>query len=163
MLDKKGIKIIAMHILLAIIQTVVSGCAGNYGRLERSLEVNRLFETHGILPDHKYYYSGPDAKPDGIIAIHKSYSLRSRLWKPIDITSEQLKNRVESMTDYVGHSIELYGSKILDHFGKQAGIWYSPHNRTVIKLADHNHIIVHPPGITTHRPKMLPFGVPYHD
>lgn len=163
MLDIKRIQIIAIPTLLVIIQAAVIGCAGNYGRLERSLEVGRLFESHRILPDHKYYYSGPDAKPDGIIGIHNSYSLKSRLWKPVDLTSAQLKNRIDFMTDHIGHAIKPYGALILNHTGMRAGVWYSPYDRTVIKLVDHNHIIVHPPGITTHLPQMLPFGVPYHD
>ena len=151
----KKIGVIATYTLLIIIQTSFASCSGNYGKLKPSFDVTRMFEDHKILTDHSYYYSGPDAKPDAIIGIHDSYTLNSRLWKPVDLTPKQLKNWINFISSDTGYSFRHYGSLILDPTGKQVGVWYSPWDWTIVRMENDNHIVVHTPRKTVYRPLIL--------
>ena len=72
-------------------QGIFAGCAGHWGRISSSRTVTETFQAYRILPDHRYYYSGPDAYPTAIIGIHKNFTLTARFWKPVDLTPERLR------------------------------------------------------------------------
>ena len=46
-------------VCLIVALVLIGGCAGsgNYGRLQRSREVDQIFRDYRVLPDHKYYYT----------------------------------------------------------------------------------------------------------
>lgn len=144
-LDKKKMPVIVTCILFIVVQAAITGCSGSYGRLKPSLEIEKMFEEHKVLDDHRYYYSGSDVKPNAIIGIDNSYTLNSTLWKPVDLTSEQLKKWIDFMTHYRGYSLTNYGSLILDPTGKRLGVWYSPWNWTTVKMESDKSIVVHTP------------------
>ena len=104
------------------------GCSNHYGRLAVSGEAKAQFENYQILPDHRYYYSGPDARPRAAIGIHEDYTLESKFWIPIDLTSNQLKKWV----NYRGPNSKYWqganGSDILSDTGEKIGIWYAFRN-----------------------------------
>lgn len=131
--------------LLLILTVLFSGCSANYGRLKLSTEVEKTFENAVVLPDHKYYYSGGDARPMAILAIQNSYKLRTSLWKEVDLDPERLKNWILLMTELRGYSLRTFGSRVLDPEGKQLGIWYSAWNRTPVKMLGENEVAVYPP------------------
>lgn len=130
--------------LVGMLLMALTACSPNYGRLQRSREVTRSFETYQILPHYKYYFSGPDSEPYAILGIHRSYELRSSLWKPVDLTTRKLKNWIYWMRDRQGFYANPYGFLILTPAGKQAGIWYSPH-RTPVRFEENNGIVVRTP------------------
>ena len=144
-LNNKSIWMIATYTLLFIITTSFVGCANNFGRIHPGGEVTRMFEKHKILPDHRYYYSGSDAKPRGIIGIHNNYTLNSRLWKPVDLTPEQLKDWINFILIETTVSFYNYGALILDPNGNQVGVWYSPWDTTTVNIESDNQIIVPTP------------------
>lgn len=148
--NKRG-RVISTFIILLITQATITGCLENYGILKPSLEVDRMFVNLQVLPDHKYYYSGPDAVPDAIIAIHNSYTLDSRLWKPVDLTPEQMKKWLDWMTGNLDTTPFNYGWYILGPSGKELGMWFSPFYHTAIKMKDDNHIEVYTPIPVSHR------------
>ncbi len=150
-LYKKKIPLIVTCILFIVVQTAFTGCSGSYGMLKPSLEVDKMFEEHKVLADHSYYYSGPDAAPNAIIGIDNNYKLNSTLWKPVDLTSEQLKKWISFMTHYRGYSLINYGSLILDPTGKRLGVWYARCNVTTVKMESDNSIVVHTPEMTQPR------------
>jgi len=131
--------------ILFVVQAAFTGCSGSYGRLKPSLEVDKMFEEHKVLADHSYYYSGSDVKPNAIIGIDNNYTLNSTLWKPVDLTSEQLKKWIDNMTHLRGYSITNYGSLILDPAGKRLGVWYSRWNVTTVKMESDKSIVVSTP------------------
>jgi hypothetical protein len=144
----------------AIVLLMLSLCIGcthaNSGRLKLSSEVGRLFESHQVLEDHNYYFSGSDVRPNAIMGIQKDYHLKSRLWKSENVTPERLKLWINLMTDYRGFSIRTYGSWILDPNGKAVGIWYSPWQFTPIWFEPDNMIIVGTPQVNEfERPRRL--------
>jgi hypothetical protein len=119
----------------------------NYGRLERDKEVTQIFETYKVLPDHKFFTSGPGNIPYAIMGIHETYTLRKGLWKEVKLTTQLLRSWIYQMDTIYGYP--PYGSKILDDTGKQVGIWYSSKQWTTVIMEENNGIAVftpEPPG-----------------
>lgn len=134
-------------ILITLLLSFLSGCAGgNFGSLRLSSEVDNLFQSHQVLDNHNYYYSGSDAIPNGIIGVHKDYTLQSGLWKPVDLTPDQLKQWVFLMTNHKGTSIRIYGSRIFGPDGTAIGVWYSPYDQTVVKMLENHDVVIHTPN-----------------
>lgn len=118
-----------------------------YGNLKRNAEITQIFETHQILPNHKYYINAWGNIPYAIIAIHENYTLRKGLWKEVDLTPQLLRSWVFQMTPIYGYP--PYGSYILDHKGNQVGVWYSSKQWTTIIMEENNGVAVftpEPPG-----------------
>jgi hypothetical protein len=116
------------------------GISFKYGKLERSSEITKIFETHQILPDHQYYFSGWGSVPYAIIAINSQYKLRKGLWNQVEATVPMLRNWVREMDIIYGYP--PYGSRILDHKGRQLGVWYSSKQWTTIIIEEENEIAV---------------------
>jgi len=144
-LNNNSMCMIVTYTLFFIIVTPFVGCSNNFGIIRSSGEVTRMFETYKILPDHRYYYSGSDAAPRAIIGIQNNYTLNSRLWKPVDLTPEQLKGWISFILKDTTISPYNFGALILDSNGNPVGIWYSPRATTTVKMESDNHIIVHTP------------------
>ncbi len=122
-------------------------CAGTHnGAIRLSDRVNDLFESNRVLEDYTYYYSGRDARPDAILGVHEKYTLRSRLWKPVDLTPSQLAQWIDMMTDHRGYSIRTYGAEIVGPGNEPVGIWYSPWNWTAVELQENNQVVIHTPA-----------------
>jgi hypothetical protein len=144
----KTILVIAVGILLPVLCGAIDlelpgGLSLKYGKLERNSEITKLFQTYQILPDHNYYYSGWGAVPYAIIAIDKQYKLRKGLWSEVEATVPKLRNWVREMDIIYGYP--PYGSRILDHNGRQLGVWYSSKQWTTIIIEEENEIAVFAP------------------
>ncbi len=144
----KIVILIAIGVLLpalggAIDLELPGGISLKYGKLERSSEITKIFQTHQILPGHQYYYSGWGSVPYAIIAIDSQYKLRKGLWKKTEATVPMLRNWVREMDMIYGYP--PYGSRILDHQGQQMGIWYSSKQWTTIIIEEENEIAVFAP------------------
>jgi hypothetical protein len=132
--------------ILLMLTAVFFGCSTNYGRLRLSTEVDNNFKDAVVLPDHKYYYSGSDVRPRAILAVHNSYTLRTRLWKEVDIDVRQLRKWILYMNDqFPEYATRTYGSRVVDPEGKQVGVWYSAWNRTPVKMLGQNEVAIYPP------------------
>ena len=131
---------------LCAILLFLTACSGSYGRLVRSNDVGNLFERHEVLPDHRYFVTGPQARPKAILAVHRSYTLQPGLWRPVEMTPELLKRLVDAMTDQLGFTPAIMGSVILDPQGKQVGAWYSHYGRTTIHFEPDNIIAISLPS-----------------
>jgi hypothetical protein len=151
--NRLRIKISAPIIFLASLIILV-GCAENYGRLQRNEEVDIIFKTYRVLPDHKYYYTGPTGRPDAIMGIHSDYTLETTQWTQFDPSDDTLKTGVDSINFH--HSTRVryypYGFIILDPEDKQVGIWYSIWDWTTVIMEKDKRIKVFPPA------KKDPFG-----
>jgi hypothetical protein len=133
---------------LFIAITIASGgCAQNYGRLQRSAEVDKIFITYEVLPDHTYYYVGPDGRPDAIMGIESVYTLETTRWTQFDPSDDTLKKGVDWMNFHHSTSVRYYpyGFFILDPEGKKLGIWYSIWDWTTVIMKEENRIEVYPP------------------
>ena len=157
------IRFFLLFLSLAVVS--MSGCAGtgNFGRLVRDDNVKNAFETYRLPPDHRYYYSGPDASPKALIGIQNDFRLESNFWKPVELTTERLKRWFEkgglTREDY---DLSRNGAEILAPDGRQIGIWYAMRNwryRATIKMIDANTVNVSTPienSESKNRRKMIP-------
>jgi hypothetical protein len=133
----KNLFAVALGILL------ITGCSGTYAHLQRSGSVADLFHQNIVLPDYRYYYTGPDAAPDAILGIHKSFTLESRIWKAIDLDEKQLNNWIGWLNPFrLPSRSGPYGYAIRDDAGKQIGVWYSKHRQIAVELFEDGRITV---------------------
>ena len=82
-------------VTLAVSLLLTAGCLANYGRMERSREINELFVSYQVLPDYHYYYTGGQNVPRVIMGIHKDYILKTTSWTPmVDVSAKRLSERI---------------------------------------------------------------------
>ena len=128
--------------------TAASLISFRYGKLERSREVTRAFETLQISDDYNYYTHGLGNIPYAVIGIDKNYKLRKGLWKQVSLTPQMLRGWIRQM-DIIYDGFQPYGFQILDDNGKAIGVWYSSKQWTTVILEDENQVAVftpEPPG-----------------
>ncbi len=151
---KTGMTAIVSVLLLVVVPSLLSGCsatAKNPG-VTTSREATAVWHSYEILPDHRYYYSGPDARPFYIIAIDERYRLQSGLWKRVDLTPKRLEHWI-NIPPRVGYDPQPYGAYITGPNGERIGLWYSVRNWTILgkaSLAENNLVTVTIPS--TERP-----------
>lgn len=139
------------------------GCAAQTWNnpLVRADEVKDIFESATVVPDHTYYYTGPQAQPDAIIAIHDKYILQNleKTWVRVDISEKMLRdwNRVISNETRIKHPYR--GSRIMTPDGNPAGLWYSVQTNTVAKFPSANAIVVYPPSPRLEEKIRAPFRI----
>ncbi|MFH1215741.1 MAG: hypothetical protein V1706_04475 [Pseudomonadota bacterium] len=144
-------KFFRMPVFAAILATffLLSGCGGGtYGRFDFQMAVNELFESGTILDNHSYYYIGPDAEPDAIMALDNIYQLAPSLWKKIDITPDQLVRWMERIDNKYRFKNMYHGAVIDDGHGNRLGVWYSRLTKTVIHRGEGNQVIIYTPDTT---------------
>jgi len=125
---KMGKAAIVSVLLLVVIQSTLIGCATVPDRasgIRTSQAATDIWNSYQVLPNYNYYYTGGDAQPNYIIGIDDRYHLTSKLWKPVDLTPEMLKNWLNYIQPRVGYDPSLYGADITDANGKRVGLWYS--------------------------------------
>lgn len=150
-------------ILLAM---VLTGCGGTYGSFKYDEEVDTLFENLKVLPDHHYYFSGPESYPRAIIAIHKRYTLVSNLWKPVEMSEEKLKRWVRDPSRRGLYYPYTFGRYLLDADGGQMGLWYSLRDWRdfmTVKMLDGTRVQVSTPIDEGYRRRSPKFFFSVHD
>lgn len=132
---------------LFVMSSLAVGCAvpKNHGKMVRADEVAKNVESATVLPNHTYYFTGPEAQPDVIIAINNSFTLQSKYWIKVDDVENKLKdwNRLIDNAHRVRNVYE--GFHIMTPDGRQAGIWYSEYDYTVVQFPDPSTIILYTP------------------
>ena len=132
-IQKSGIKFqrLSAVIGLGLIFLLCSCANSNYGKLEASQEITKIFDNYQILPDHYYYYSGMQGVPDAIVGIHSSYSFKSKTWQQVDLSYVQM--------------ITPRGAWILSPDGNRIGVWYSAQRQTTVRVEQGNRVVIVPP------------------
>jgi len=128
---------------LGLLFLLCSCAASNYGKLQPSPEITKIFDDYRILSDHSYYYSGLQGVPDAIVGIQSNYSLKSKRWQPVDLTSLSLRKWVDRMT-YV-HMVTPRGALILGPDGNRIGVWYSARHQATVRVEQGNRVVIVPP------------------
>lgn len=149
---------------------LAGGCATtsqnqNWGKIVQTSEVTQLVESATVLPGHTYYFTGPEAAPDAIIAVDNRFTLQSKYWIKVDDVAQNLKdwnryidNDHRFQSDNVRAKVMLrYGGFwIMTPDGKQAGLWYSRHDNTIVQFPDASTIIIYAPVVPAAGKKPLP-------
>jgi hypothetical protein len=133
----------AAVIYLGLFFSVFSCATQDHGKLQSSPEITKIFDGSKVLSDHLYYFSGLQGVPDAIIGIHPNFSLISRGWQPVDLTSSMLNTLVYRMRQ-VG-MLNPRGSWILDSDGNRVGVWFAAQRQTAVALRQNNRVVVVPP------------------
>lgn len=142
-------KIMMLLLLFTGMTTIMTACGtGSYGRLDFKLAINDIFESGQVLDNHTYYYIGPDAEPDAIMAIDNKYQLAPSLWKGINLTPGKLKAWMERIDNRYRFRNRYDGALILDQDGNQVGMWYSRLDWTTIRRGEGNQLIIYTPDTT---------------
>ena len=137
------ITVIFLPALCVALEIELPGLNLKYGKLERSRDVTKTFETPLILENHQYYFNGWGSVPYAIIAIDNKYKLRKGLWKEVEATVPLIRRWVHQMDSIYGYPPQ--GFKILDNKGNQVGVWYSSKQWTTIVIEEGNQIAVFAP------------------
>ena len=145
----KKAKIMFAGALFLLLMYTITGCSFNQAYFQRNFDVTKAFEAFQILPDHTYYYSGPDMKPNAIIGINKDYSLIPGNWKAMVLTNNKMKKFIDTMKFQDGseYSLDPNGAAIISPDGKQIGVWYSVWRYSTVKIVKDNQISIFVPMI----------------
>ena len=135
--------------MLIVLLIIFIGCAGNSGRLSRDDEANKLFNSYQILPDHRYYYSGPDGRPDSIMGIQRDYTLETSMWTEFDLSDGTLKKGINWINFHHQTNARRYpyGFDIIGPDGKRIGIWYSIWDWTTVLVEADKRVKIFPPAM----------------
>jgi len=130
-------------ILFFIALAVICGCAmSKYGKLESSPDITRAFEAYQIMPDHTYYYRGTFSSPFVIAGINKNFDLNSKLWVEIDTQSKDFHTLIDRVSLQGSGSANMpSGFTILDHSGRNVGVWYSYMRAAVVEVKENGQIV----------------------
>jgi hypothetical protein len=159
-LDKKktGKAAIVSMLLLVVVQISLiahpAAAAKKPSGVSSSQAATDIWHSYQILPNYKYYYSGPDSQPNYIIGIDDRYRLTSKLWKPVDLTPEKLEDWINYVRPRVGYSPRLYGADITDKDDQRIGLWYSVRDWRLLgtaRVAENNQVSVTRPAVATGR------------
>jgi hypothetical protein len=114
-------------VFFIIFLTLISSCvSGNFARLEYSDQVKQTFESYTVSPEYNYYYWGPKTFPRAFVGISNTYSLKSDLWNPIELTPKLLRNWIWVQANRLpATNLQRYGSNITGPNGEHFGVWYS--------------------------------------
>lgn len=147
----KIVRIMMLAVVLTLAGTqALQAFLSQYGSLSLSGKTKKCFETYQIVEGCRYYTSGTENKPQGIIGIRKEYELRSSLWKEIPANGEALEKAVRGMRGSEGESQEsLYGADILEPDGTLIGYWYADKRSTVIKMIEGKTVEIYPPSTSS--------------
>jgi hypothetical protein len=133
----------AAIISFSIIIMLLSGCSlSNYGQLKSNKEVTEAFENYQILPNLKYYYRGTYSRPIAIVGIKENYELSSNLWVKIDPNSKDFQALIEKVSlQGSGGIVNPWGFIILDHSGRDVGVWYSAIRAAAVEVKPNGQIV----------------------
>jgi hypothetical protein len=130
-----------------VLLAVVAGCAAGTGaRLDRSLEVLNDFRAARVLPDHRYYTTGPPGSPNAILGVSTDYTLVSDRWAEKEMTPELLRRLVGRMnTQFLSTASGLIGASVLGPEGERIGVWYSGVGITTVVMLGESSVRIDPP------------------
>lgn len=117
----------------------LSACSGTPGRLAVNSDVKTLFETYEVLPDHRYFHSRLAPHPRALIGLHKTYTLQSDYWNPVQLTPQKLKRWLDFQDPHQKYFLYNNGLDILDAEGRKIGVWFGfkdDRDWAVVKMID---------------------------
>jgi hypothetical protein len=131
-LQKKVLAITGLLTISVFIMIVMSGCLKNYGKLQRSAEVQKAFETGQLPSEYKYHFYGRRNHPYAVMGLEPDWTLRSRLWRTAELNTEEFKYMTKWVWEDLGYY--KYGANILDPEFEKIGIIYTSSWMATVKV-----------------------------
>lgn len=124
---------------------MLSACAGgeNYGRLMGVKGIYEKMRQGPIGEDYQYFMTPSTARPDAVIAIHKTYTLKTGLWIRVTFAAGESKGWpvYRSSMGARPKLLEIQGPG-----GEHIGLWYSVWTNGVVKMLGDGVVQVSPPN-----------------
>ena len=114
---------IGLIVIGVLSMIMATGCLQNYGRLNRSAEIQQAFESNQVPTEYEYFFFGNSNWPYAVMGLDGQYTLHSRSWHPVEPDSAEFRH----MTRFVwaDYNFYPYGANILDPQGQKIGIIYT--------------------------------------
>jgi len=122
-------RLLAISVLVMI---VMSGCLENYGRLQRSTEVQTMFETGQLPSEYNYHFFGNRNHPNAVMGLKPDWTLRSKMWRKVELSTEEFKYMTKWVWEDLGYY--KYGANILDPEFEKIGIIYTSSWMATVKV-----------------------------
>ncbi len=142
---------ITKQILVLVFLLLPAGCGLKAGMDQApfSSEVDRLFESATLLPDHTYYFIGSEMDPDAVIAVDNRFQLRTRVWSRAEANRKLLEQWAFQARTYHGWwNCPYRGVVLLAEDGQKVGVGYSRWTFSVVRRVGPGTIEIYPPVAT---------------
>ena len=134
----------------AIFMIVISGCFENYGRLQRSTEVQTIFETGQLPPEYNYHFYGSRNHPYAVMGLMPDWTLRSRIWRKVELNTEEFKHMTKWVWEDLGYY--KYGANIVNPEFEKIGIIYTSSWMAAVKVNKDTKTVEVMPHVKTNDP-----------
>jgi hypothetical protein len=131
-LQKRILSITRLLTISVFVMIVMSGCLENYGRLQRSTEVQTMFETGQLPSEYNYHFFGSRNHPDAVMGLKPDWTLRSKMWRKVELSTEEFKYMTKWVWEDFGYY--KYGANILDPEFEKIGIIYTSSWMAAVKV-----------------------------
>ena len=139
-LNSKSLKyLFGRWLVLIIMVSMLIGCkTANYGTFKQSREVEKIFTSGQVLPDHKYYYTGSNSRASTVMGINKNYTLDDEFWDKAKDIQKDLKLWVGQLSK----AMNVWGYYILAPDGQRIGIYYSRRDTGPVEMGENNKVTI---------------------
>jgi len=153
---RKHMRTIPMLALVALLLPLFSGCANlpHYVQLSRDFSVEPVFTNRVILPQYRYFYSGPETEPTALLALNRDWTLDGLYWTEIDLTEAQLKKWLRqfnlargSYDDTVGVHVGYDGMPVPGPDGQRIGAIYARYGQVYVRYGAEKHLTIVGPEV----------------
>jgi hypothetical protein len=131
-LQKRIFSITRLLTISVIVMIVISGCLENYGRLRRSTEVQKMFETGQLPSEYNYHFYGLRSHPHAVMGLEPGWTLRSKIWRKVELSTEEFRYMTKWVWEDLGYY--KYGAEILDPEFEKIGIIYTSSFMAAVKV-----------------------------
>jgi len=131
-LQKRIFSIIRLLTISVIVMVVISGCFENYGRLRRSTEVQKMFETGQLPSEYNYHFYGLRSHPHAVMGLEPGWTFRSKIWRKVELSTEEFRYMTKWIWEDLGYY--KYGAEILNPEFEKIGIIYTSSFMVAVKV-----------------------------
>ena len=131
-LQKRIFSITRLISISILVMLIILGCLENYGRLQRSTEVQSMFETGQLPSEYNYHFYGRRSQPYAVMGLEPDWTLSSKLWRKVELSTEEFKHMTKWIWEDLGYY--KYGANILDPEFEKIGIIYTSSWMATVKV-----------------------------
>ena len=131
-LQKRIFSITRLLTISVIVMIFISGCLENYGRVRRSPDVQKMFETGQLPSEYNYHFYGLRSHPHAVMGLEPGWTLRSKIWRKVELSTEEFRYMTKWVWEDLGYY--KYGAEILDPEFEKIGIIYTSSFMAAVKV-----------------------------